>query len=305
MGEILLKSASFIAVIVLGYLLKRIGFFGAEDYKIPLKLVMNVTMPCAAVVSFATNPPQLSLLLAVILGLGLNCVMLAVACVVSKRAQRNVRSIWLNCVPGFNIGAFAMPFVQSFLGPAGLVGTCLFDTGSALMCNGTTYAISLNILDGTKGLKLKQLGKTLLHSVPFLTYFSLLLITLVGLRIPDAVVKLVTPAANANAFMAMMMVGMMFDLNIKKTLLRQMGKILLLRYTISAAAAAVFYLCLPLPVQIRQALAIAVFAPASITSTGYAVKAGGDPAVTAGVNSLSILVCIVCTLTLLTVFGAV
>ncbi len=305
MGGILLKAASFVAIIALGYLLKRIGFFGAEDYKIPLKLVMNVTMPCAAVVSFATNPPALSLLLAVILGFGLNCVMLAIACFASKRTQRNVRSVWLNCVPGFNIGAFAMPFIQSFLGPAGLVGTCLFDTGSALMCNGTTYAISLNILDGTKGLKLKQLGNTLLHSVPFLTYFFLLIITLIGLPIPDTVVKLVTPAANANAFLAMMMVGMMFDLHIEKALVRQIGKILLLRYAISAAAAAVFYFCLPLPAEIRQALCIAVFAPASITSTGFAVKAGGDPAVAAGVNSLSILICIVCTLTLLTVFGAV
>jgi len=305
MIETLLKSASLVSFILLGYLLKRKGLFGPEDYRIVTKIVLNITMPCAAVVSFASYQPDFSLLLATVLGFGLNCVMLAAAFFVSKGVPRNIRAIWLNCVPGFNIGAFAMPFVQSLLSPASLVGTCLFDTGSALMCNGTTYAISRNILDGTKGFNLKRIGNTLLHSVPFLAYFTLLIVTLVRLPIPKLLVNFVSPAANANAFVAMFMVGMMFDLRIEKAYLKQMAKILAFRFSLGAAAATVFYFCIPLPLEIRQALAIAVFAPASMTSTAYAVKAGGDPAMAAGVNSISILICIICTLTLMTVFGVV
>ena len=64
MTGILLKSASFICLIVLGYILKRRSFFGPKDYKILSKIVLNITLPCATIVSFASNPPDFSLLLA-------------------------------------------------------------------------------------------------------------------------------------------------------------------------------------------------------------------------------------------------
>ena len=102
----------------------------------------------------------------------MNCLMLLIAYFASKGYERPSRAVWLNCVTGYNIGTFALPFVQSLLSPASLVGTCLFNTGNALMCNGTTFAISKNILEGTKGLNLKSIGKTLLRSVPFLTQAS-------------------------------------------------------------------------------------------------------------------------------------
>ena len=303
MGSILLKSASFIFLIVLGYVLKRKGFFAPTDYKIPAKIELNLTLPCATIVSFASYQPDLSLLLAVFLGFAMNCLMLLVAFLVSKRYSRPTRAVWLNCLPGYNIGTFALPFVQSFLSPASLVGTCLFNTGNALMCNGTTFAISKNILDGTKGLDLKRIGKTLLHSVPFLTHSSLLIATLAGLTIPKALVTFVTPAANSNAFLAMFMIGMMFDLHIEKSRLREILGILIIRYAFSFSAAALFYFFLPLPLEIRQALASAVIAPVGTVSTALAVNAGGDPAMAASTNSVSVLISVPCILGLLAVFG--
>ena len=303
MVQILLKSASFIFLIALGYTLKRIGFFGAQDYKIPVKMVLNITMPCAVLVSFASYKPDLSLLLVVCLGFGMNCLMLLSAYLISRKYPRRTRAVWLNCLPSYNIGAFAMPFVQSFLAPASLVGTCLFDLGNALMCNGTTFAISKNILDGSKGLNLKRICNTLLHSVPFLAYMILLIITLFNIPIPKQVVDFVTPMANANAFLAMLMVGMMLDLQIEKALLKEILGIVVTRFTVSVLASLAFYFLLPLPLEIRQALSITVFAPVGMVSTALTPSAGGDPAVAAGANSISILVCIPSILTLLTLFG--
>ena len=253
--------------------------------------------------SFASYKPDFSLLLIVILGFGMNCLMLSVSYLLSRKHPRHIRAVWLNCVPSYNIGAFAMPFVQSFLPPAGLVGTCLYDIGNALMCNGTTYAISKNILDGTKGLNLKRIGQTLMHSVPFLAYVVMLIITLFNIPIPEQVVNFVTPMANANAFLAMLMVGMMLDLKIEKRLFKSVAGVLAIRFTAAVLASAACYFLLPLPLEIRQALSITVFAPVSMTSTALTPGAGGDPAVAACVNSCSILLFIPCTLTLLTLFG--
>ena len=301
MADILLKSASFICLIALGYFLKRKGLFGKTDYKILSKIVLNITLPCATLVSFSKYPPDTSLLVVVGLGFLMNCLMLVIAYFASRGYERPSRAVWLNCVTGYNIGTFALPFVQSFLSPASLVGTCLFNTGNALMCNGTTFAISKNILDGTKGLNLKSIGKTLLHSVPFLTQFSLLIICICGVKIPKEVVTFVTPASNANAFLAMFMIGLMFDLHIERSRIKEISGILAIRYTVAFAAAAAFYCLLPLPLPIRQALAITVLAPVGTVSTALAVNAGGDPAMAASANSISILISIPCMLGLLAV----
>lgn len=305
MADIFLKSASFICAIILGYLLKHKGLFGKTDFRILSKIVLNITLPCATIVSFSKYPPDTSLLIVVFLGFAMNCLMLLIAWFASRGYERSSRAVWLNCVTGYNIGTFALPFVQSFLSPASLVGTCLFNTGNALMCNGTTYAISMNILAGTKGLSLKSIGKTLVKSVPFLTQASLLVACIVGLRIPEQVVTFVAPAANANAFLAMFMIGLMLDLHIQKSRIKEISCILLIRYLVAFAAAAAFYFLLPLALPIRQALAITVLAPVGSVSTALAVKAGGDPAMAASANSISILISIPLMLGLLAIFGTV
>jgi len=303
MAQILLRSSSFIFLIILGYVLKSKGFFGPKDYKLLVKILLNVTLPSAVVVSFASFQPDVSLLLGVFAGLVLNIVLLLLGMILSKGCPRESRAIWLNCVPGFNIGTFALPFIKSFLTPAGVVGACLFDIGNGLMCNGTTYSLSKNILDGTKGLNLKRIGKTLLSSTPFMTYLLMLVIVVLGISIPQVVVDFITPAANANAFLAMFMVGLMLDLRIEKTQLKQIGGILGVRFAMAVAAACVSYFLLPLPLEIRQALAISAFAPVSMASTAFAEQAGGDATIAGCVNSASILICIPCMLGLLLTFG--
>lgn len=304
MLPILLKSGSFVFLIALGYFLKAIGLFGPQDYKIPVKLITNITLPCSVLVSFAAYRPDLSLLIIVGLGFGANCLMLLIGFLLSRKKPRSTRAIWINCSPSYNIGAFALPFVQSFLPAASLVGACLFDVGNALMCNGTTFAISKNILDGTKKLNLKQVGNTLLRSVPFLAYGLMLVVTVFHIPIPQKLVDFVTPAANANPFLAMLMVGMMLDLHLEKTQLKDILGIVGLRFAAAIAFSLAFYFLLPLPLEIRQALAILVFAPVSMVTTAYTPSAGGDPAITACVNSLTILICVPSILALLLLFGA-
>lgn len=46
MAQVLLKSASFICLILLGYVLKKLGVFSQTDYKIFPKIILNITLPC-------------------------------------------------------------------------------------------------------------------------------------------------------------------------------------------------------------------------------------------------------------------
>ena len=53
MLDILLRAGSFIAIILLGYFLKRIGFFKQEDFSILSRITIRITLPCAIITSFA------------------------------------------------------------------------------------------------------------------------------------------------------------------------------------------------------------------------------------------------------------
>jgi len=64
MLDIVIRAGSFIAFIVLGYILKKIGFFKQEDFTILSKITIRITLPCAIVTSFAgkeIDPAMLSL----------------------------------------------------------------------------------------------------------------------------------------------------------------------------------------------------------------------------------------------------
>ena len=53
MLEILTRAGSFIAIIVLGYVLKKIGVFREEDFGVLSKIVIRITLPAAIITSFA------------------------------------------------------------------------------------------------------------------------------------------------------------------------------------------------------------------------------------------------------------
>ena len=74
MESVLVKVVSFIAVIVVGYLLKRVGFFRSEDFRLIAGLVLKVTLPCAIISNFTRIDVDAALFVLVLLGLGCNLV---------------------------------------------------------------------------------------------------------------------------------------------------------------------------------------------------------------------------------------
>ena len=53
MAEILMKAAAFVAIIFMGYLLRKKGFFKEEDFHVLSKIVLKITLPAAIVANFS------------------------------------------------------------------------------------------------------------------------------------------------------------------------------------------------------------------------------------------------------------
>jgi len=292
MASVLVTASSFLLLILFGYVLKRAGFFGPHDYQLLSKLVMNLTLPAAAAVNFATLELTPSLLSLMVLGLGMNVFALLVGWASARKKSSVEKAFAVLNWSGYNMGAFAMPYLQGFLGAAGVGAACIFDVGNAVMCTGGTYALTAVLApeEGREGITLKEVAKKLFSSAIFDTYLVMLTLGFLGIRLPEGVVRLLSPAAAANSCLAMLTVGLMLELKFSPGALRQSLTIVAGRNLIAAVAAGAFYLLAPFSQEVRQAIAISLFAPIAVASAAFSEKCGCDPGVTGFLVSLSILV---------------
>ena len=74
MLEILTRAGSFVAIIVLGFVLKKIGVFKEEDFSVLSKITIRITLPAAIITSFAGKEIDPSLLVLLFLGIGCGAV---------------------------------------------------------------------------------------------------------------------------------------------------------------------------------------------------------------------------------------
>ena len=300
MFDILLKAGSYIAVILLGFILRRIGFFDEHAFPVLSKTVIRVTLPAALIANAVGREIDLQLLTLVLLGFGGGVIYMAFGYLLNRKRSKEQQAFEILNIPGYNIGTFALPFTQSFLGPVGVLTTSLFDVGNAFVCLGGSFGVASAIKDG-KGLDFKRVGKALAVSVPFLAHIITVIMNLCRIPIPSFVADCAGIIANANVFLAMLMIGVGFktdmDFSQKGTILR----ILTVRYSVAAVLALCFYFLLPFDLPIRQTLVILAFAPIGSAVPGFTAELKGDVGLSCTVNSLAILISIVIIVTLLAV----
>ena len=70
MVDVLIKAGSFVAIILLGYVLRKINFFKEGDFQVLSKIVLKISLPAALVSSLANKEIDPSLLFISLLGLG-------------------------------------------------------------------------------------------------------------------------------------------------------------------------------------------------------------------------------------------
>lgn len=300
MLDIIMRAGSFIAIIVMGYLLKKIGFFRQEDFGLLSKISIRITLPCAIITSFAGKQIDPELLILVLLAIGAGCVYLAAGYFVNRKNSREEKAFAMLNLTGYNIGTFVIPFAQSFLGSLGVIAVSIFDTGNAVMCLGGAFSLACMVKDGT-GFSVKRILKALGKSVPFVTYIIMLTMNLIKLEVPSFVLSVAGIGSNANAFMAMLMIGVGFKLEGKRSQYTVLAKMLLIRYGFALVFALLLYYGLPFALEVRQALVILAFAPVGSAVPGFTGEMKGDVGLSSAFNSMSMVISIVIIVSLLLV----
>ena len=220
------------AIIVMGYILRKKNFFGEEAFGVLSKITLKITLPAAIVSSFAGKTIDFSMLFLALLGLGGGAIYITIAYLLNKKRGKEQQAFDIVNMSGYNIGNFTMPFVQSFLGPVGVIATSLFDTGNACICLGTSYSIASVVKEGSKFSVMKIL-RNLVKSVPLLCYIFMMCLSLLHVSLPGPVISLAEIISGANAYLAMFMIGVGFKLEANRSQIGQIGKILVLRYALA------------------------------------------------------------------------
>ena len=182
MLEILTRAGCFVAIIILGYFLKKIGFFKESDFTILSRITLRITLPAAIITSFGGKEIDRSLLILVLLAILCGFIYIGIGFFSNLHHSKEKRAFDMLNLPGYNIGTFVIPFAQSFLGPMGVIATSLFDTGNAVICLGGAYSLASMVQDGS-GFSPKRLLNSLLHSVPFVCYVIMLMMNLVKIPV--------------------------------------------------------------------------------------------------------------------------
>ena len=93
----------------------------------------------------------------------------------------------------------------------GVIATSIFDTGNAAVCLGGSHSIAA-IVQGKGKFSAKAIAKALSKSVAFDCYVIMLIISILHIPLPETVFSFAQIIGNANAFVAMFMIGVGFKM---------------------------------------------------------------------------------------------
>lgn len=293
MLDILLRASYFVAIIILGFALKRIGFFKKDDFYLLSRMCLRVTLTAAIIVNFAGREIHSNMIILTIFGGLFSVILLFASYIINANKPSNIRAFSMLNSSGCNLGNFVLPFAQSFLGATGVMVLSMFDIGNAVFCLGGSYSISKNVKDGQKGIAVKPIIRAMMRSVPFVTYLILIAMSLLHIMLPTPVMNCAQIVADANAFLCMLTIGVGFELKADKEQLSSISRIIIPRYVIGITLAVLSFLFMPLPLEYRQTLAILFVSPIASSMPAFTAELGEDFGLSSAINSISILISIV------------
>ncbi len=307
MLDVIVKVLSFIVIILLGIGAARSSTFGDSAGRLISRIVFNLTLPAAIVRAFQTTEFRPALLGLILLGFLASALPFFFSLVVYRKKPREERIIQLANVSGFNIGCFALSFVQAFFPASSVVATCLFDAGNSLMSTGGTWALMRAlVLDAGDTSAHERAGvfvRSLLSSIPFDCYLVLIALGLGGIRLPSQLIALIDPIASANSFLSLFMIGLMIRFSLDGRKAAELVRLLGWRFVFATVLSLAAVFVLPLDEGVRQVVAVLAWAPAASTGPLYTLWAGGDEGLAGMANAVTVLVGVLVMTSLVLVMG--
>lgn len=294
MIDILTRAAALVCMIALAYTLKKIHLLKKEDFRVISTLVVKITLPCAIIINFSQMDFDTSLFFLVPIGFFGTLSLIGIGYFRARKKSADEKAFHMINHSGFNIGTFAIPYLHSFVGPSGVIAASMFDIGNSLLCTGGTYALASSVQDKHNKTTISSLLKKTFSSVPTLAYLFMTLLSLLHLRLPEGILTFAEIGAQANAFMAMTMLGIGIELTLNRNHFSAIARILSVRYLMALLFSFAAWFLLPFAEPLKKTLVILLFSPLASFDPIFTEKCHLDVGLSSEINSISIIISIVC-----------
>lgn len=291
---IYIVPVSYALILFVAVVFKITGVLGKESASVLMKIVLTVTLPCAVVCAFDGISGEKGLFLLIAVGLVFSFVPFFTAFLFSRKLPQNMRAFYMYNVGGYNIGCFSLSVVQGVFGGAGGVYACLFDTGNAIVVTGGSYALTTGLLKYSReSSPFVSAIKRLFSSVPFDAYLLMLALTLFSVKIPDFVTTLIRPVAQANGFLAMFTVGLLFDKDGLKSYVKSVTVVCVVRLVFAIGYTFIVLYLLPFDAVVKNSIVFTLFSPTSALAPVFCEKTCGEGARAGAVSSATVIIAII------------
>ena len=196
-----------------------------------------------------------------------------------------------------NFALFGLPMAESLCGAERMGPTTLL-IGVCVPLVNILAVICLETFRGGKP-DVKKILRGIATNPLIIASVLGIAMNLLHIPFPAPVVECAGIIANANAFLAMLMIGVGFKLSLEKSKLSRIFRALLIRYSIAAVLALCYWFLLPFDRLIRLTLVILAVSPIGSAVPGFTGDLGGDVGLSCNITSLTILISIITIVTLL------
>lgn len=262
-----------ILLIALGYALKRINYFKANDSQVFATLVLNVTLPSLVIVNLNEADLDLSLSVLPILMILYGVLTKLIMVWFFMKYDNQIRGTTGMMMASLNIGLFAYPLVEAIWPNTGMIYFGMVDIGGAIIMFGVTYFVGSYFSSSGDSFDFKYLAKNLLKSVPLMTYIIMFILNMLNIHFPDPVIDFFSVLSGANMPLSMILIGLMLNFSIDKRFLPIAMKYILLHYGLGVIAGLLVYFFLPVDDQmVKTTLQVAWLLPVGVAIIPYAIQ---------------------------------
>lgn len=300
-SAIFTRTFIYVVLLLIGIVGRKMGVFHREHTKFLNAVVCNLTLPAAVINGFQGVEVSGVIFSGFAVGMFINLLLLGLAIFVTRNKSPKEKVLFIFSTGCFNVANFSMPFLNGLISKEGFAAVCMFDVTVALMLYGVNVAVAASCSGGDGKIHLGPVVKKVLTTPVVLTYFLMALLSATRIQLPGLVLELTSVVGGGNSFLAMLSIGILFQISFRKEDIKIVAKLLSLRILTCMAVCMGIYFFLPLPEDIKFALCVLLGAPCASSAPLLTEAQGGDGNIAAMINSLSLPLSIVMMVTLLTV----
>ncbi|MFX0070683.1 MAG: AEC family transporter [Candidatus Hermodarchaeota archaeon] len=283
-----------LAIIVIGYIIKRLKIVTEENGKIIAKIILNVTLP--ALIFNVINNIEIrpSLIILPFICVCYSVSVAFIAYLIFKKKPIELKGVILMTVIGCNIGLFAYPMIEMIWGVEGLIYVIMFDIGNSFIIFGLSYSLGLifspkyNLKE--RKLELKPIFLKLITSVPLMAWIFALVLKISNVILPIFVIDLLEILSRANMALTLLLLGIYLNFKINRIYWKTILEVLIIRYTFGLIVGLCLFFTLPYDKFFNAVILVAFILPIGMSAIAFSSEFGYDEELTSMIVSLTSMI---------------